>query len=139
MPPRDDTSGVTRVALIAHDDEKETMIDLVEEYEAVLSEFDLVATGTTGRRIATETGLDVERKESGPVGGDTQIGAEVVDGAVDAVVFLQDPMTAQPHEPDIGALVRICDVHDVPLATCRSAGEYIIEGLARDHDAAQSA
>jgi methylglyoxal synthase len=126
---------VTRVALIAHDDEKSTMIDLVEEYEADLSGFDLVATGTTGQRITTETGLDVERKESGPVGGDTQIGAEVVEGEVDGVVFLQDPMTAQPHEPDIGALVRICDVHDVPLATCRSAGEYVIEGLARDAEA----
>ena len=123
---------MTRVALIAHDDEKPTMIDLVEEYEDVLATFDLVATGTTGGRIATETGLDVERKESGPVGGDTQIGAEVVEGDIDGVVFLQDPMTAQPHEPDIGALVRICDVHNVPLATCRAAGEYVIEGLARD-------
>ena len=108
------------------------MIDLVREYEDVLSTFELVATGTTGQRIATETGLAVERKESGPVGGDTQIGAEVVEGEVDGVVFLQDPMTAQPHEPDISALVRICDVHDVPLATTRSAGEYIIQGLARD-------
>ncbi len=123
---------MTRVALIAHDDEKPTMIDLVSEYEGVLSNFELVTTGTTGQRIQTETGLTVERKESGPVGGDTQIGAEVVDGEIDGVIFLQDPMTAQPHEPDIGALVRICDVHDVPLATCRSAGEYVIQGLARD-------
>ena len=123
---------MTRVALIAHDDMKSTMIDLAEEYESVLAAFDLVATGTTGQRIVSETGLTVERKESGPVGGDTQIGAEVVEGRIDGVVFLQDPMTAQPHEPDIGALVRICDVHDVPLATCRSAGEYVIEGLARD-------
>ena len=123
---------MTRVALIAHDDMKSTMIDLVEEYESALAAFDLVATGTTGQRIVSETGLTVERKESGPVGGDTQIGAEVVEGKIDGVVFLQDPMTAQPHEPDIGALVRICDVHDVPLATCRSAGEYVIEGLARD-------
>jgi methylglyoxal synthase len=123
---------VTRVALIAHDDKKSTMIDLVEEYEAELSGFDLVATGTTGQRINTETGLTVERKESGPVGGDTQIGAEVVDGDVDGIVFLQDPMTAQPHEPDIGALMRICNVHDVPLASCRSAGEYVIQGLAHE-------
>lgn len=121
---------MTRVALIAHDDKKSTMIDLVEEYETELSAFDLVATGTTGQRINTATGLDVERKESGPVGGDTQIGAEVVDGEVDGVVFLQDPMTAQPHEPDIGALVRICNVHNVPLASCRSAAEYLIQGLA---------
>jgi len=121
---------VTRVALIAHDDKKPTMIDLVEEYERLLAEFDLVATGTTGQRLVDETGLTVERKESGPVGGDTQIGAEVVDGDIDGVVFLQDPMTAQPHEPDIGALVRICNVHDVPLASCRSAAEYVLQGLA---------
>lgn len=123
---------VTRVALIAHDDEKPTMIDLVQEYEGVLSQFDLVATGTTGQRIVDETGLEVERKESGPIGGDTQISAEVVEGEVHGVVFLQDPMTAQPHEPDISALVRVCDVHDVPLATTRSAAEYILQGLERD-------
>ena len=108
------------------------MIDLVEEYETLLAEFDLVATGTTGGRIIDETALDVERKESGPVGGDTQIGAEVVDGDIDGIVFLQDPMTAQPHEPDIGALVRICNVHDVPLASCRSAAEYLLQGLASE-------
>ncbi|MDS0261564.1 methylglyoxal synthase [Haloarcula sp. S1CR25-12] len=125
---------MTRVALIAHDDKKSTMIDLVQEYEAVLSSFDLVATGTTGQRIMAEADLDVERKESGPVGGDTQIGAEVVEGRLDGIVFLQDPMTAQPHEPDIGALMRICNVHDVPLATCRSAGEYVVRGLARDEE-----
>lgn len=121
---------MTRVALIAHDDEKDEMIDLVESYEAVLSAFDLVATGTTGGRIAEETDLDVERKHSGPLGGDTQIGSEVVDGSVDGIVFLRDPLTAQPHEPDISALLRICDVHDVPMATTRTAGEYLLDGLA---------
>jgi len=121
---------MTRVALIAHDDEKDEMIDLVESYEDVLSEFELVATGTTDGRIAEETGLDVERKHSGPLGGDTQIGSEVVDGKVDGIVFLRDPLTAQPHEPDISALLRICDVHDVPMATTRTAGEYVLDGLA---------
>jgi methylglyoxal synthase len=123
---------VTRVALIAHDDEKPEMIALVDEYEDVLAEFDLVATGTTGQRIAEETDLDVERKESGPLGGDTQIGAEVVEGDVDGIVFLRDPLTAQPHEPDISALLRICDVTDVPLSTTRSGAEYVLEGLARE-------
>jgi len=123
---------MTRLALIAHDDKKPVMIDLVETYEDTLAAFDLVATGTTGQRIMTETALDVERKESGPVGGDTQIGAEVVEGEVDGVVFLRDPMTAQPHEPDISALLRLCDVHDVPLVTARSAAEYLIDGLAAD-------
>jgi methylglyoxal synthase len=123
---------MTRVALIAHDDEKPEMIDLAQSYEATLSAFDLVGTGTTSKRIMAETDLTVERKESGPMGGDTQIGAEVAEGRMDGIVFLRDPLTAQPHEPDISALLRICDVHDVPLATTRTSAEYILDGLARD-------
>jgi methylglyoxal synthase len=123
---------MTRVALIAHDDEKPEMIDLAQSYESTLSAFDLVGTGTTSKRIMAETDLTVERKESGPMGGDTQIGAEVAEGRMDGIVFLRDPLTAQPHEPDISALLRICDVHDVPLATTRTAAEYILEGLVRD-------
>ncbi|WP_336336668.1 methylglyoxal synthase [Haloarcula brevis] len=123
---------MTRVALIAHDDEKPEMIDLAQSYEDTLSAFDLVGTGTTSKRIMAETDLTVERKESGPMGGDTQIGAEVAEGRMDGIVFLRDPLTAQPHEPDISALLRICDVHDVPLATTRTSAEYVLEGLARD-------
>jgi methylglyoxal synthase len=123
---------MTRVALIAHDDEKPEMIDLAQSYEATLSEFDLVGTGTTSKRIMAETDLTVERKESGPMGGDTQIGAEVAEGRMDGIVFLRDPLTAQPHEPDISALLRICDVHDVPLATTRTSAEYILDGLVQD-------
>ncbi|WP_136688736.1 methylglyoxal synthase [Halorhabdus amylolytica] len=121
---------MTRIALIAHDDEKPEMIDFVRTHEDVLEGFDLVATGTTGKRIMDETGLDVERKQSGPLGGDTQIGAEVADEALDGIVFLRDPLTAQPHEPDITALLRICDVHDTPMATTRTSAEFLIEGLA---------
>ena len=121
---------MTRIALIAHDDEKPEMIDYVRAHEDVLREFDLVATGTTGKRIMAETGLDVERKQSGPLGGDTQIGAEVADEALDGIVFLRDPLTAQPHEPDITALLRICDVHDTPMATTRTSAEFLIAGLA---------
>ncbi|WP_276273858.1 methylglyoxal synthase [Haloarcula litorea] len=123
---------MTRVALIAHDDEKPEMIDFVTAYEDTLSAFDLVGTGTTGKRIMEETALDIERKQSGPLGGDTQIGAEVAEGRMDAIVFLRDPLTAQPHEPDISALLRICDVHDVPMATTRTSAEYVVEGLAAD-------
>ncbi len=125
---------MTRVALIAHDEKKPDIIDLAQEYEDLLSTFDLVGTGTTGKRITEETALHVNRKKSGPIGGDTQIGAGVAEGSVDAIVFLRDPLTAQPHEPDISALLRICDVHDVPLATTRTAAEYVLEGLARDTD-----
>jgi len=120
---------MTRVALIAHDEKKPTMIDLAREHEAFLSSVDLLATGTTGARLIEETSLSVERKLSGPQGGDAEISAEVARGEVDAVVFLRDPLTAQPHEPDISALLRICDVHDVPLATTRSAAEYLLAGL----------
>jgi methylglyoxal synthase len=120
---------MTRVALIAHDEEKPTMIDLAREYEPFLSSIDLLATGTTGSRLVEETGLPVERKLSGPDGGDAEISAEVARGEVDAVVFLRDPRTAQPHEPDISALLRICDVHDVPLATTRTAAAYLLDGL----------
>ncbi|GGN99084.1 MULTISPECIES: methylglyoxal synthase [Haloarcula] len=123
---------MVRVALIAHDDEKPEMIDLVEAYEGVLSEFDLVSTGTTGKRIMEETDLTIDRKQSGPLGGDTQIGALVAEDEMDAIVFLRDPLTAQPHEPDISALLRICDVHDVPLATTRTAAEYVLDGVAAD-------
>ena len=125
---------MTRLALIAHDDEKPEMIDLAESYESVLSGFDLVGTGTTGKRIAEETGLTVERKESGPLGGDAQIAAEVAGERLDGIIFLRDPLTAQPHEPDISALLRICDVHDVPLATTRTCAEYVLDGLAADHE-----
>ena len=123
---------MTRLALIAHDDEKPEMIELVESYESVLSGFELVGTGTTGKRVAEETGLTVERKESGPLGGDAQLAAEVAAERIDGIIFLRDPLTAQPHEPDISALLRICDVHDVPLATTRTSAEYVLDGLAAD-------
>jgi len=123
---------MTRVALIAHDEKKPDIIDLAQTYESLLSEFDIVGTGTTGKRIMEETDLTVDRKESGPLGGDTQIGTEAVEGRLDGIVFLRDPLTAQPHEPDISALLRICDVHDVPLATTQTGAEYLLNGLADD-------
>lgn len=126
---------MVRVALIAHDEEKPEMIDLVRSYESLLSTAELVGTGTTGQRIIDETGLTVERKESGPLGGDLMIGAEVAEDRLDGIVFLRDPLTAQAHEPDISALLRICDVHDTPLATTRSSAEFLLDGLARRVDA----
>ncbi|QSG09871.1 methylglyoxal synthase [Halapricum desulfuricans] len=123
---------MTRIALIAHDDEKPEMIDFAESYQSYLSTVDIVCTGTTGQRIAEATGLEVERKQSGPLGGDMEIGAEAANDRIDGIVFLRDPLTAQPHEPDISALLRICDVHDTPLATTRTAAEYVLEGLARE-------
>ncbi len=123
---------MTRLALVAHDDEKPEMIDFVRSYETTLAEFELVGTGTTGQRITEETDLSVECKESGPYGGDLELGAEVATGELDAVIFLRDPLTAQPHEPDISALLRICDLNDVPLATTRQSAEYVLAGVADD-------
>jgi len=106
-----------RIALIAHDRKKEDMINLAQEHRAFLQAQWLVATATTGAQLAMKVGLEVTSVLSGPQGGDAQISALVATGDIDMVIFLRDPLTAQPHEPDITALLRICDVHNVPLAT----------------------
>jgi methylglyoxal synthase len=118
-----------RIALIAHDQKKDDMVELASEFSDVLRQYALVATGTTGKRLAQEVGLTIERKLSGPFGGDLQIGAELSDGKVDYVIFLRDPLTAQPHEPDINALVRACDVHNVPCATNVAAARILLTQL----------
>lgn len=118
-----------RIALIAHDQKKETMIQFTRVHRDLLSECTLLATGTTGRLITEQVELTVERMQSGPYGGDQQIGARVAAGEIDAVIFLRDPLTAQPHEPDISALLRVCDVHNVPLATNLATAELILHGL----------
>lgn len=110
------------IALIAHDHKKQDMLDFVTEHQATLALYQLIATATTGHMIAEKTSLPIKTFLSGPLGGDQQIGAKVAGGDVDLVIFLRDPLTAQPHEPDITALLRLCDVHNIPLATnCRSA------------------
>lgn len=118
-----------RIALIAHDKKKDDMITLAAEYIDFLRGCQLMATGTTGGRLANELGLTVERKHSGPFGGDLQIGSELVEGNIDAVIFLRDPMTPQPHEPDINALVRACDVHNVACATNLSSAHLVLSQL----------
>ncbi|HYD59382.1 MAG TPA: methylglyoxal synthase [Noviherbaspirillum sp.] len=122
-----------RIALIAHDKKKDDMIELASEFADVLRQCILIATGTTGKRLHDEIGLTVERKLSGPYGGDLQIGAELVEGKVDLVIFLRDPMTPQPHEPDINALVRACDVHNIPCATNVSSAKLMLENLVPHH------
>ncbi len=123
-----------RVALIAHDHKKDDIVALAGEYVDVLRRCHLVATGTTGGRIADAHGLTVERMLSGPYGGDLQIGARLAEGGVDVVIFLRDPQTPQPHEPDINALVRACDVHDVPCATNIATARMILDALTRHLD-----
>jgi methylglyoxal synthase len=118
-----------RIALIAHDELKDEMVAFVESHADVLDECELVTTGTTGQRIAEATGLSVNRQASGPFGGDLQIGAMIAGDRIDGVVFLRDPLTAQAHEPDISALLRVCDVKDVPLATNVASAELLVDGL----------
>ena len=118
-----------RIALIAHDKKKDDMIALAAEYIDYLRGCRLSATGTTGGRLINELGLDVTRMHSGPVGGDLQIGAQLVNGEVDCVIFLRDPMTPQPHEPDINALVRACDVHNIPCATNVAGARLVLSQL----------
>jgi len=120
---------VKTIALIAHDKKKDDMVEFVRRWRDILARYRLIATGTTGKVVAEATGLTVERMLSGPYGGDQQIGARVAAGEVDAVLFLRDPLTAQPHEPDITALLRVCDVHNVPLATNLATAELIIASL----------
>lgn len=127
----------TRIALIAHDKKKDDMIVLATEYLAFLRTCKLVATGTTGGRLVNELGLAVERKHSGPFGGDLQIGSLLVEGKIDCVIFLRDPMTPQPHEPDINALVRACDVHNIACATNLSSARLVLAQLQMVQQATQ--
>lgn len=118
-----------QIALIAHDGKKDDMIAFGEQFQGILSRYHLIATGTTGQRLRQMTELEVECLLSGPLGGDAQIAARVATGEVAAVIFLIDPLYAQPHEPDIQALLRVCQVHDVPLATNRATAEAVITHL----------
>jgi len=118
-----------RIALIAHDKMKPDMIEFAVKYKGVLKNHQLFATGTTGHKIIEATGLHVKCFRPGPLGGDQEIGARVANGEIDLVFFFRDPLTAQPHEPDVSALLRLCDVYKIPLATNLSTGEFVIHAL----------
>jgi methylglyoxal synthase len=120
------------IALIAHDAMKDELLDIITAFREPLGKERLVATGTTGSRIAERFGLDVRCVASGPQGGDLQIGAMVASGEVKLVVFLRDPLSAHPHEPDVQALLKVCDVHDVPLATNRATAMLCLSALEQD-------
>lgn len=119
------------IALIAHDKKKDDLVRFVTAYKHVFEQHQLFATGTTGLRIQTEVGLPVHRFQSGPLGGDQEIGALIAKNEMDIVIFFRDPLTPQPHEPDVSALIRLCDVYNVPLATNMGTAEIIILGLQR--------
>ena len=119
------------IAIIAHDKKKQKMIDLCNKYKDVLATHTLYATGTTGLMVMGATGLNITQMKSGPLGGDQQIGSMVADGKLDMVIFLRDPLTAQPHEPDVTALLRLSDVMSIPLATNVSSATIMLEDLKR--------
>lgn len=118
-----------KIALIAHDKKKNDMIELAKQYKDVLAGHELYATGTTGTLIMGETGLSIHRMKSGPMGGDQQIGAMLANGELHLIIFLRDPLTAQPHEPDVSALLRLCDVQNIPLATNVSSAVIMLESM----------
>ena len=117
------------IALIAHDRKKEVMLAFVRQHQVLLAKHNLVATATTGSLIKEHTGLPVTTYLSGPLGGDLQIAARIASQEIDMVIFLRDPLTAQPHEPDITALLRVCDVHEVPVATNALCGHLLLSTL----------
>ncbi len=118
-----------KIALIAHDRKKPLMVKLATAYQTILEEHELFATGTTGMKITEATGLKVHRFKSGPLGGDQQIGAMISEDELDLVIFLRDPLAAQPHEPDVTALIRLSDVYEIPLATNIGTAEVLLRGL----------
>ena len=115
-----------RIALIAHDNEKKALIEWCRKNKEVLSGHFLCGTGTTARMISDRTGLPVFGYHSGPLGGDQQVGAQIVEGKIDMVIFFSDPLTAQPHDPDVKALLRIAQVYDIPIANNRATADFLI-------------
>jgi len=118
-----------KIALIAHDRKKDDLVDFAKKHKDFFEKYELVATGTTGGRITQATDLKIHRYLSGPLGGDQQIGADIAMERIKAVFFFRDPLMAQPHEPDIQALVRLCDVHQIPVATNVATAELLIKAL----------
>ena len=118
--------NVKTIALIAHDNKKAEMVSWAMKNRSVLENFTLCGTGTTSKLVAEATGLDITRYLSGPLGGDQQIGAKIAEGDIDLVVFFWDPLQAQPHDPDIKALMRIAVVYDIPIATNKATAEFIM-------------
>jgi len=118
-----------KIALIAHDKKKQNLVQFTLAYKSIFQKHQLFATGTTGKQIMEATGLDIHRFQSGPLGGDQQIGAMIAANDMDVVIFFRDPLTPQPHEPDISALIRLSDVYEIPLATNMATAELIIHAL----------
>jgi len=117
------------IALIAHNKKKDDIVEFVKKHKDVFAKHKLYATGTTGQILIDQTGLSITRKKSGPLGGDQEIGSMVANGKLDLIIFFRDPLTAQAHEPDISALLRLCDLYEVPLATNKESAALFIEHI----------
>ncbi|MEN7549888.1 methylglyoxal synthase [Rapidithrix thailandica] len=117
-----------KIAIIAHDGKKAEMVAFLKDHLTGLSNIEIVATGTTGKFVR-QAGLEVDAKLSGPLGGDAQIAAMVVEEQIKAVVFFRDPLGKHPHEPDVQMLIRLCDLHNVPLATNPAAAHFMLKGM----------
>lgn len=122
------------IALIAHDQKKHELIEWCRSHRDILEKHTLCGTGTTARMITDQTGLSVKGYNSGPLGGDQQIGAKLVEGCVDMVIFFSDPLTAQPHDPDVRALLRIAQVYDVPIANNKASADFMITSPLMDEE-----
>lgn len=122
------------IALIAHDGKKKELLEWCEWNKKLLQKHFLCGTGTTATMITAKTGLPVRAYNSGPLGGDQQIGAKIVEGAIDFVVFFSDPLCAQPHDPDVKALLRIASVYDIPIATNRASADFMITSPIMDQE-----
>ncbi|WP_028243372.1 methylglyoxal synthase [Pseudobutyrivibrio ruminis] len=121
------TIGRTKtIALIAHDQKKPLLIEWCKQNKELLEKHNLCGTGTTARMISDKTGLNVMGYNSGPLGGDQQIGAKVVEGKIDLIIFFSDPLTPQPHDPDVKALMRIAQVYDIPIAVNKATADFLI-------------
>ncbi len=114
------------IALIAHDNKKPDLMEWCETHKEILKKHFLCGTGTTAKMITEQTGLPVRGYNSGPLGGDQQIGAKIVEGRVDFIIFFSDPLTAQPHDPDVKALTRIAQVYDIPIANNKATADFLI-------------
>ena len=114
------------IALVAHDGKKKEMVDWCDKNKDILKNHFLCGTGTTARLIAEKTGLPVRAYNSGPLGGDQQIGAKIVEGGIDFLIFLWDPLEAQPHDPDVKALLRIAVVYDIPVANNLATADFML-------------
>ena len=119
------------VAFVAHDSKKKLMQNLCIAYRSILAKHTLYATGTTGRLIEEVTNLNIHKLLAGHLGGEQQIGAQIEHNEIDLVIFLRDPLTPKSHEPDVNSVVRLCDVHNIPLATNLATAELLIKSLDR--------